>query len=118
MTDSVLTYESFLADMRKAMSKLATVEVAKPSWQRPDPFSFYGMKIINSPAIKPEYVGDHIDVIPISKNRSRRTFKKLCKRRRQNCKPMLVDVAYVFNGNIVASPRAVNQMNSIFKIEL
>ena len=125
MTDSVLTYESFLADMRKAMLKLDTIDVPKllPGeyenyYSRPSAHNFCGMRVINSPFIKPEHVGDYIDAIPVSKNRSKRIFKKLCKRRRDNCKPILVDIAYVFNGDIVASPKIVTQLNSLYKIEL
>lgn len=124
MTDTVLTYK-LLADMQEVIQKIDTMDAPKPlhdnydfSWQRPQPLNLCGMKIINSSFIKPEHVGDNINVIPISKNRSRRVFKKLCKRRRARARPILVDVAYVFNGNIVASPKIVNQMNSIYKIEI
>lgn len=63
-------------------------------------------------------MADEIDEIPLSKHRSRRIFKKLCKRRRENARPKKVDMAYVFNGNMIVSPRVNDAIRQAFEIRI
>ena len=125
MADSVLTYESFLADLQRIKRDLFMPDLDPgpiyPSFNAPSFLgkvpALGGMQIIRSDVIEPVHVGDEIDQIPISKHRSRRVFKKLCKRRRANARPIKRDVAYVFNGQMFMSPRAMDACKQAFRIE-
>jgi hypothetical protein len=51
-----------------------------------------------------EEIGAHIDVIPISRHRSRRIWKKLIKRRRATARPMWRPVAFRLGGFLFVHP--------------
>jgi len=102
---STLTYEGLVADLDRIKRELAMPakdpvvysNVAAPPLIGGMP-SFGGIRVFESPFIEPIHVSDEITEIPISKNRSRRIFKKLCKRRQANARPIKQDVAYVLMG--------------------
>ena len=46
-----------------------------------------------------EHVGHRVNLIPISRHRSRRVFKKLCHRRRRAAAPIMQDQAFIIGNN-------------------
>ena len=100
----MITATELLADIDRKMAALG------PSPTQALPSLFGGMRWVESPAIEPVLVGHHIDMIPESRNRSRRVFKKLAKRRRANAKPMRQHYAYVMGGQMFVPTMMAHQL--------
>lgn len=69
----------------------------------------FGVQIISDPRLT-KYTHDQIDLIPVSRNRSRRVWKKLVQRRRNDARPVHTPQAIQIGGRLIAHPRIIDEL--------